>query len=281
MKKDINPVEKEQEKKRSRISFLISFAVHFIILIIIIISSKMPVQEKHIVMTVKLTDKINEEMKRLPESEKKKILKKQKKAIKKKEKQLEKKKKQIEQELQKDQEKPLVDEPVNAQKDKDVFKEYEKKRIKDEKQIEESFFDEETTIEKEEELESIEDELNKLDEALNDLEIFNEDDEPTGTEQTASMNDDNIQWQNSIGRVLIYRTELIISDEFIKKGLKTSLKIRFTVFESGLIVNVEVVTSTGFPKLDQEIIEQFKKWKFKEASGEPPIYGITEINIGY
>jgi len=280
LKKDINPVEKSEQRKRSRISFIFSVSVHIVLLIIIIISSKIPVNENPIVMTVKLTDRINEEMKNLPESEKKKIIKKQKKALKEKEKELEKIKKQIEKDILSDKEKKVSDEPVEIDDKNDVFKEYEKKKIEEEEQLEESFFEKENVVEKEKVLESIDEELDTLDDFLDELDMSEEEDQ-IGAKGQVNMNDDNIQWENSTGRILVYRTEIKISEEFMQKGLKTSLKIRFTVFESGLVANVEVVASSGFPKLDQEVIEQFKRWKFKEAPGVPPIYGITEINIGY
>ena len=286
MKIKINPIEKKQERQRIKISVLFSIGFHVIFFIIFLFLSKFTQeQEKVVVIKVRLTDKIKEEIDRMSEKERQKLKKQQKKARKKIKKQLEKKKKDIEKKINKEKQKIETREKEikTINEEADLFEEYQKIKEEEKKKEEEEFFIDENISEDSEKDESfeLEDELNKLDEALDELNLQNNENEYSKKEENGSIDGKSIKWEGSKGREVIYSTKINISDEFKKKGLKTSLKLRFTVFNNGLIAKVDVLESTGYTKLDQEIINQFKKWRFQEAKGEPDIFGIIEIDIGY
>ena len=90
----------------------------------------------------------------------------------------------------------------------------------------------------------------------------------------------NIRWTTGSSRRLVSSDGIEPPEEIAVLGLKTSITIRFEVFDNGLIGKVEIINSTGETEWDNDIAQQFKaKYKFEQGSGKAS--GTIAIRIGY
>jgi TonB family protein len=285
---DLNTVSLElrTDNRRNFAAFASSVLIHLVIFILFFLPGKPEVikEKKIVVMEIKFADKFQEDMTRVPDDEVKKVLNDQKKVLKNIEKQLEKRKKDLVRSMVQDktQEKKSN---VSVDEKSDIFKEYDKTREKEKKDIEKSFFTEDvgkiSSDEKKSELSDLDKKLAELDSTLKSLDN-NSGGRGTGDSDTrGGTKKGPFEWEGSNGRELVYKTPLKVSKEFEKEGVKTSIKLRFTVLDSGLISGAEVLVSTGYSELDRDIIDQFKQWRFQEIKGMPPVYGIFESDIVY
>ena len=103
-----------------------------------------------------------------------------------------------------------------------------------------------------------------IDKALGETDSQNKDGNLSENSGDKTSDISGINWEGGKKRDLIYKTKITVPDKFKKTGLKTSLKLKFSVFENGRIINIEILESTGYPELDQNVIAQFKDWKFSE-----------------
>lgn len=199
-------------------------------------------------------------------------------------------KKEIEEEKQftEDKKEEVVDkegkiEDVKQQpEDKDIFEEYEKELTDKDTSVEDEFFSDEPDRKDEDEdtLASLDEELDQVDE---DLEFLNSlvDDTPENESTKEDGGGTDITWQGSRERKLIESTKLDIPEKFKKEGIKTSIKLKFTVTPEGLISKVDVLISTGYTELDQAIVNQFKRWRFEGSSDAGESIGTLPIEIRY
>jgi len=97
---------------------------------------------------------------------------------------------------------------------------------------------------------------------------------------TAVTDSNNISWSQGTSRRLVSSGDIEPPEEIAVLGLKTSVTIRFEVFDNGLIGKVEILKSTGETEWDNDIAQQFKsKYKFEQGSGKAS--GTIIINMGY
>lgn len=105
-----------------------------------------------------------------------------------------------------------------------------------------------------------------------------------GNEHEGSDKDDNsgsegdIKWDGTI-RGLVSSPPITVPDKFSHEGLKYTLTFRFTVVADGFISSVDIVKSSTNVELDEHVKEQFRKWVFEKAKGN----STAEITlyIGY
>ncbi len=99
-------------------------------------------------------------------------------------------------------------------------------------------------------------------------------------EQGITDDTNNIRWSSGSSRRLVSSGGIEPPEEIAVLGLKTSITIRFEVFDNGLIGKVEIINSTGETEWDNDIAQQFKaKYKFEQGSGKAS--GTIAIRIGY
>ncbi len=95
-------------------------------------------------------------------------------------------------------------------------------------------------------------------------------------------NNDGINWRNSSStRTLIYKTEITVPEEFRNTGLIYSMRIAFSVNSDGLITDAHTLISTGNATLDNTIIAQFRRWKFNKIEQNIVSYGEIPVRITY
>lgn len=281
--------EKELEKQRYILSLILTGIIYiFIVVLLILFINFKTDDKKEVVMTVRLRDKLDEELGNLSSKEREKIKKEQSKAAESFKKKLEKSKKKIEEKIGK-QKKTVTDETETVKRlesenveKKDIFEEYLKAQKEEKNQARKEFFEEnKNSNDGQDDLNKLKNELSMIDRVLGDIDNQGQDNGALDGGGDKSSGSEGINWEGGKHRDLIYKTVLNIPDKFKKMGLKTSLKLKFTVFENGFIIKTEILESTGYPELDQDIISQFKNWKFKESIGNDDVIGVIEIVINY
>jgi TonB family protein len=262
MKKNINQPERKKDFNRFNFSLILSITIHLLIVLSFFSMSRINLPIKNISMQKKTTVEIQiYNFRNSPESRNSIAMKKNG-TEKNNQTQVENKKNEI-----------------KKTSNNDLLAEYEKSKNAEKNKKEEDFFKNSTNNKKNEETSKLEKELQGLNNALDNS---NQDNNTNKNGIKGNKNQDgSIKWENDNSRKLISTEKINIPEKYIKEGIKTSLKIKFKVFGSGLISDVDIIISSGNSSLDQEIISQFKKWKFQESSDKNLANGIIEFKIGY
>ncbi|MBN2544369.1 MAG: hypothetical protein JXB50_01145 [Spirochaetes bacterium] len=285
----INPIEKKLEKKRKKISFIITVFIHFMFCILFLLAGRFNLKkEETIVINVTLADKIYESrnlsknIKKKPEKKESNITQNIKSDSSKKETKHESilKNEITEMENRKNTEenKTVVEDYKTIEKD--IIKEYEKEKADEKKKIEEDFFSNKETIKESKNNPGLDKILDNIDKNNNSEDNLINSKDNSKSDNTI-LGESNIQWEGGKSRKLIYKTELTIPEEFKKEGLNTNLILRLTVIDSGFITKVTIQRTSGFNLLDYDIANQVKRWKFEEAKGSFPATAILPLNIIY
>lgn len=272
----INKIEKKLETKRKLISLILTLILHLILIIISSFWKFERTKKENIILTVRLID--NEQMNL--EISSKPIIKNENKIEKKEIKNLKEEEKNLNiSQEEKTNQNNIKDNSSKILENKKVFEDYEKEKIEERKKIEEAFFSE-TKKQKsslENELEKILQNIEKKDSGEKDISILNkkEDKESKSRYDGGS----SLVWIDGRERALIYKTDITIPEEFKKEGLSTSLILKLTVSEVGLITEVNIEKSSGFSILDYDIANQIKKWKFEKTNFKNR--AILSLSISY
>lgn len=307
-------IEKRQYIKRITFAVGSSIITYILLLLIMFFAGNFKQKKDEIpVVTVRLTDKIFEEIKNMDQKQKEKFIKKQRNIIKKKKKKANKQRNKetnqknthnenlLNNNSQNNQENiKKNNDTSNAQEDSntkttvpinesnnqnDLWADYTQKEKEQKNKIESDFYD--SNNDKNNKSTTKDNYINELDNLDNLLQGLEENQNTssnnTNSDDTTniSKNDGDISWTTGRKRKLIENPKFDIPEKFKKTGQKYSIKLKFTVLESGLVQKVDIIESTGYPELDAYIVSKFKQRKFEKAEGIALSEGEIKINIGY
>jgi outer membrane biosynthesis protein TonB len=302
----INPIEERLHKRRVRLAVIVSLVLHAALLTVLLIFQSFTFEEEVEVITIRLPDKVIEEVNRMDSSQKEKFVKKQKRELEKARKQLDKKKKQIEKTREKEQaalqkvereesenttattvdrsENRVVKESVTTTTtvNNDLIAMYDKKQRSEREARESEFITEDTDDTEDTAL--VDDALDELNELSSLLESIDDNPDIESTDGTKNGSDggDGISWESGRARVLKESPPLRPPAGTSEAGLKRSLTIEFDVLDSGLISRAVVIETTGDLEIDTELLGQFKNsWKFEALPGAGKASGAITIKISY
>ncbi len=282
-------LEKKLDKRRNKISFTITVFIYLAITLIFLLAGKFNFKkEETIIINVKLADKIYENQFAINKKSTDETIKKETGSAKKESSASDKKESAKESPVKKenfetdknsnDEKKAVVED--NAIKEKDIIKEYEKAKADEKKKREEEFFSKKEPVKESKESSSLDKVLENI-----DADKSNEDgiaeSKKNKNSDSAVLGENNIRWEGGRSRKLINKSNLTVPEEFKKEGLNTSLILKLTVIDSGLITKVTVQQTSGFNLLDYDMANQVKRWKFEEAIGAPEATAILPLNIIY
>ncbi len=309
-------IEEKQYQKRLAISILLALIINVAILLLLGLSDIKKPEKKASIITVRLQDKIIEEVKSMSGEEQQKLVKKVATNNKKEERKQQAKDKQAE--IKAD--KKTKDEPVaisspkeisvdkSVSSSKAVVTENNKttnetiNEIVDSKSIIEKKIEEIKSEQAQKELDFFKKTDNKNESDLSELDLIlqglisskgsdqskkghSDGKDPLSNEKDQPIEDkkgDGINWGNDgVVRTIEYRTEITIPDEISKTGLVYSLKIGFSVNSEGFITSTKLIISTGNSILDNSILSQFRRWKFNRVSQGVDSNGEIVIKISY
>ncbi|HOV14025.1 MAG TPA: energy transducer TonB [Spirochaetota bacterium] len=151
-------------------------------------------------------------------------------------------------------------EEQNREKEKDFFKDSNKKGDKNEK-------NDDTDID-------------DIDKFLKDMDNKKGGDDKSQKGSDKGKDDKNIVWEGGGARAILNYPNIKPSDDIAKSGQKPTIVIKFTVNEDGNVVSATALESTGDPNWDIDIINQFKRAKFEKRGGVTST-GKIEITIKY
>lgn len=256
-----NYIEKKIEKRRKTISILITTFLYITFGLIFSFFNINTKREENIIVTVRLIDKepeiINDKItkaKNIASSKEKQEI----------------TKKDIKESETKKEEKVVKNIEIETKEkeidNKKIFEDYERIKSDERKKIEETFFSdtkkrEEKKSEKNE-LDNILDAFDKKDNTISDTK--NQQSDSYSRNQLTKS--DTLSWEDGRARRLIYKTDIVIPEQFKKEGLITTLVLKLIVSETGLVTDISIDKSSGFNILDYNIKEQIKRWKFEEAN---------------
>jgi TonB family protein len=77
--------------------------------------------------------------------------------------------------------------------------------------------------------------------------------------------------QDDLGRSVIYKPELPKYPEWLRKlGSDFEVNLKFLILPDGTIANVEKVSSSGYPEVDEIGVRYIRKWKFMPVARDLP-----------
>ena len=79
---------------------------------------------------------------------------------------------------------------------------------------------------------------------------------------------------------LVYKPEFPDISEIVKKReLNYVVELKFIISDSGHVVSVEPMVSSGYPQIDMECTRYLKQWKFAPRQTKEKVWGLVTLNI--
>ncbi|MBN2442510.1 MAG: TonB family protein [Spirochaetales bacterium] len=107
-------------------------------------------------------------------------------------------------------------------------------------------------------------------------------DEDTSKENPPETNDDSpaepgggslLEWDDNQDRKPLITVEPVLPKIVSEEGLRLTIKVSFLLIPDGLLTQIKVVQSSGYPDVDNSITDALKKWKFPSVPGTKNVRG--------
>jgi TonB family protein len=81
------------------------------------------------------------------------------------------------------------------------------------------------------------------------------------------------------GRTLVSGGDATIPAWVEREGLELKVTVSFTLLEDGIIAGVAVQKTSGYPEVDNAVMDAIRRWRFTAADHAPPVKGVIPYVI--